>query len=168
MKTNGGIVQIESESDLTEFLQNVNAGTDYKDMDIVLVADIKICQTADWPGIGTEEHPFQGTFLGQNHSICNLSFQSAQRDISGLFGQVGAEATIQDLTVSCAGTCINAAGGIAGINLGLIDHCTVTGELRADVKRSLRFHDAASSGLGSIAGLNLGTISNCGYVFFVV
>lgn len=155
------ITKIQCVEDLTAFLQSVNAGDDYRGESVELTTDIQLSGIGDWPGIGTAEYPFAGRFYGEGHRISGLRFDTETREVSGLFGYIGAHGIVRDLTVAVEGVCINAAGGVAGYNEGEITRCAFLGNLRADEKNGELFPGPASSGLGGIAGINRGTIMNC-------
>ncbi len=122
---------------------------------------------------------FNGTFNGNGHTISYLDLDG-KYSRAGLFGVIGANGTVRDLTVSgtldISGT-TEAVGGIAGVNNGRISSCRFTGTVNGSVNTgaiagknavngSIQACTAAGSVFGSkmtggIAGYNLGLIASC-------
>ena len=66
-------ITIGSTADWENFAEKVSYGT-YKNEPVYLTADIEISST-----VGTEEHPFTGTFDGRGHTlICSITGQNGQ------------------------------------------------------------------------------------------
>lgn len=119
--------KIGNKEDLVSFRNRVNSGEDFKDTEIILLANINNLE--DWTPIGTMEHPFRGVFHGQNCTISNISVHSDS--VAGVFGCIE-NGIVEYLHVEGGKIIGNKAGGICGhirFN-GLIDHCTNS----ADVK----------------------------------
>lgn len=109
---------------------------------------------------------FLGTYDGNNKLITGLSITSSGRkknDYIGLFGYVGNEGTLQDITFvsdldKTNGTFHESrditdgeyVGVLVGYNAGTIENCAVAG-----------FDVSGSNYVGGFVGLNAGTISNC-------
>lgn len=109
---------------------------------------------------------FLGTYDGNNRLITGLSITSSGRkknDYIGLFGYVGNEGTLQDITFvsdldKTNGTFHESrditggeyVGVLVGYNAGTIENCAVAG-----------FDVSGSNYVGGFVGLNAGTISNC-------
>lgn len=110
-------IEIETAEDLRNLADKVNKGESYAGKTVVLAADIDLGGLAFTP-IGTVEHPFEGTFDGQGHTIANLRVDDSA--YAGLFGCVaspskGTAATIKDLTidgVTISNTSLNTSDGI--------------------------------------------------------
>ena len=67
-------ITIGSTADWNTFASNVNNGTTYADKVVRLTADIDISRM-----VGTESHPFKGTFDGQGHTLnVNITDESNQ------------------------------------------------------------------------------------------
>lgn len=126
-----------------------------------LTGNIDMRNITGFSPIGTQEHPYTGTFNGNNHSISGLSVSGS--DYVGLFGYVQG-ATIQNINLcdsqitatSDGGNNIYTyAGGIVGFATGAakIENCS-TNNIRIDA-RSLH--------IGGIIGFGEGSteISNC-------
>lgn len=160
------ITEISTLAELEAFRNNVNNGDTYEGKTVKLTADIDMSGKygegkESWMPIGTEEHPFNGTFRGSGRMIDNLYINSKNMN-SGLFGHTDSKSIITHLTV---GGCLNVntdtndspyAGAIAGHNQGIIDGC--------NSEASVNAVDAAPSGgviSGGIAGFNRGIIRKC-------
>jgi TolB-like protein len=93
---------------------------------------------------------FNGTFLGNGHTISGLTISSALFESSGLFGVIGEKGSVTGLTlygVSIKGKA--SSGALAGYNLGRITGCKALGDVDGTYY------------VGGIAGHNNGTISDC-------
>jgi len=112
-----------------------------------------------WTPIGSVEHPFQGVFDGDGHTIKGL-FINTDLGYQGLFGYL-LEGTVKNVNIldghiTAGNVMINNdySGGIVGYNNnGTIDGCTVAGLLTNN-----------SNNFGGIAGYMIGTnskIVNC-------
>lgn len=123
----------------------------------------------DWRPIGlkTENNPFKGTYLGQNHWIKNLSINSSQSHLSsyGLFGSIQ-NATINDLNITLniilndldAGYGVDVGGivGVVGGNDSYLNNCNVYGSIQ------IEYDGGKSNGLyvGGITGSG-GNLDSC-------
>lgn len=106
--------------------------------------------------IGDESHMFCGLFDGQGYVVRNLSVADGA-DFAGLFGFVGNEGVIRNLTlenVSVSGE--RYSGALAGYSAGRIEDCTVAGG--RIIGRSEGEYGAAT---GGVVGLTNGTVKNC-------
>ncbi|HOQ05586.1 MAG TPA: hypothetical protein PKY88_10280 [Anaerohalosphaeraceae bacterium] len=109
--------------------------------------------------VGTTEQPFTGSLDGAGHTIYGVNFQSAA-DFSGLFGTIGTEGLVQNLTVYnpvISGTSFHNfyIGGLAGYNKGTIRRCTV-------VRGSLTPEYIFIS--GGLVGGSEGLLLDCSYI----
>lgn len=139
-----------------------------------LTADIDL-QGIDWAQIGPVlnmgfDNRFNGTFDGNGKTISNLTVGSGAVSADfgevngGLFGYVGVNGVVRDLTVEDAviivssATSYASAGIIAGTNGGLIQGCRVSGRVEAE-----SITDDYEAYAGGIAGYarNDGRIVNC-------
>ena len=138
--------------------------------------------------IGTENHPFNGTFDGNGHVIRNLKVLNPSRSsdelglsTTGLFGTIGTEGSVKDLTIT--NYYVTSAysedgiepsddakfivGGLAGHNYGNISNVTINKEnydnFIIDVNRIKNDRNSRQLTVvvGGICGLNEGFISNC-------
>lgn len=153
--------QITNAEELAWFRDTVNNGT--ADIHARLLHDIDL-KNVSWEPIGTQEHPYNGTFDGNAYTIKNfrLGDYTKPDEISkkGLFGRIGTGGTIQDLVVKVdhMGSTMNAnnfnvtkCGLIAAYNAGTIQRCS------ARVNYTLY----VTGEFGVIAYQNSGTIENC-------
>lgn len=106
-------IRISSETDLRTLSTNVQSGTTYEGMYIVLDNDIQMSSTNFNP-IGTDyTKSFRGNFDGQCHTISNLQVSGFKW--AGLFGLVcGETAVIKNVIVTQSSISSNASGGAAG------------------------------------------------------
>ncbi|RDB62035.1 hypothetical protein C1878_09510 [Gordonibacter sp. 28C] len=83
--------------------------------------------------IGTEDHPFAGTFDGAGHAIGGFTMNMetgplATQKFGGIFGVIDASAVVHDVAVYAMDYRGNDAnhtiGGLAGANYGIIDNCS--------------------------------------------
>lgn len=125
----------------------------YPDAYFRLEADLDM-QNVPFTAIGAEQyHTFAGIFDGNGHTIKNFK-QSLQSELNygGLFGIIGGNAVIKNLTVEHADLTTNAYTGIiVGTGHGVIDNCHVS---HADIINY-------STATGAITGLFEGEVKNC-------
>lgn len=143
-------VKLETANDLLKVHEN-------PDYHYILANDITLGENFDWKMIGADESEdsgFNGTFDGNNHTVSGLRIvQDSSDKVYGMFGVISA-GTVRNLkliNVAIEGNSI--VGGIAGINHGYIENCSVKGKIYA-----LRKGDMLS--VGGIAGDNHGIIEN--------
>ena len=151
---------INTVGDMKVLSRDVNGGTSYEgvffkvgksEIDFANVTYVPIGKTTGINDSGSGSYYlgylFKGTFDGNNVIFKNLSTSK------GLFGYVGKNGVVSNITIdeSCTinGTTSNVAG-IAGANEGTIDNCVNKAPIS---NTSLR--------VGGICGDNMGTISNC-------
>ena len=153
--------QITSAEELAWFRDTVNSGT--TDIHARLLHDINL-NNVIWKPIGTQKHPYTGTFDGNAYTISNFRLgdytKSDPISEKGLFGRIGSGGTIQDLVVKVdyMGSIMNAnnfnvtkCGLIAAYNEGTIQRCSTR------VNHTLY----VTGEFGIIAYQNSGTIENC-------
>ena len=82
-----------------------------------------------WTLIGTNTNPFTGTFNGNNKTISGLYFNDSGKDDVGLFGCVGTNGTVKDVTLADSYVSGKSyVGGICGSNMGgTLQGCHNTG-----------------------------------------
>ena len=177
--------QISTVADLIQLANDVNSGTTYKGFFFELMNNIDFNDDAslkptkvwdddtsteqNFPGIGghnTEDRTFRGTFNGNNKTISGIRIYSGGTEDSdkqrGLFGRIGSNGTVKNLTLSNARiTGYTYTGGIAGRNYGKIEKCHVTNTVCIHTFISdVNDHDYH----GGVAGQNAnstGIITNC-------
>lgn len=153
--------QITSAEELAWFRDTVNSGT--TDIHARLLQDIDL-NNVSWEPIGTQEHPYNGTFDGNAYTIKNFRLgDHTKPDLiseKGLFGRIGTGGTIQDVVVKVEniGSATNPnnfnitkCGLIAAYNAGTIRRCSVM----------VNYTLYVAGEIGVIAYHNSGTIENC-------
>lgn len=146
---------IRTVDDLVAFAAAVNAGDNYKDKEVVLLADLDLTGV-DFTPISQSNYWFAGVFDGLNHKISNLNVNTPSTNRAALFGGLS-HGTVKNLSLEnptiqggadytaavCAsgnGTIKNVTvkggsvkggdqvGGIAGFMIATtIDGCTLDG-----------------------------------------
>ncbi|MEG0018007.1 MAG: GLUG motif-containing protein, partial [Hydrogenoanaerobacterium sp.] len=116
---------------------------------VKLAADIDL-GGYKWTPIGKDTSPFVCNFDGVNLTVSNFTTTS-DNDNQGLFGVVGSNGKIDNLTVSGTVTGTINVGGIVGYNNGgTITNCYNSGTVKG-----------TGNYTGGIAGNNSGTITGC-------
>lgn len=106
--------------------------------------------------IGTEEASFVGNFNGNGFSFENVKIQTNIDAHVGVFGYIGVNGKIENLTVNVNINRGYYTGGIAGYNKGTISNCVVNGYIGTNFNYSqFTIYN------GGIVGYNLGIIENC-------
>ncbi len=106
--------------------------------------------------IGSPEHMFQGVFDGRGHAISGLRIEGGGA-FQGLFGCVGTEGQVKNLTVrGVRVTGTRYTGGIAAYSAGTIESCCIDGGRIAGTG-GMEY----STATGGIAGLSSGRIASC-------
>lgn len=165
------VVSIETLEELEAFRDSVNNGVSYEGICVILYNDIDMSEKygegkETWTPIGTEEHPFNGTFNGLGHTI-NLSVYQDYDNVSavsGLFGYTETASTIEMLNVSgnitVLGTIIMGSNPSSGRYIG-----SVVGYNKGTIKNCSNMAAVAYTGnggyAGGIAGKTDGSIVNC-------
>ena len=99
--------------------------------DINITLDTDLTLTGEWTPIGTESQPYTGTFDGGNHTISGLTVKGSDEN-AGLFGYIGKDGgtvknvVLKDVQITSNNQYAN-VGGMAGINNGTIENCSVSG-----------------------------------------
>ena len=150
-------VYVAGAEELAWVAAQVNAGT--ADFTMVFLQNDIDLNGKEWTPIGTEEHPFTGTFEGNACTVSGLSVTQTS-NCSGLFGNVaGSEdtkAVVRNLTVE--GTVSVANGGNVGSCIGGVigraSHARISGCTSnvAVNNESTYFISTESIGTGGIVG----------------
>ena len=153
--------QIRTAADLQEFASLVNSGN--RDACAVLTTDIDLngSTSEQWTPIGDGSNPYTGTFDGAGNKIKGLYINS-DAGYAGLFGYIGTNGTVKNLTLSNSYIRISRSdstayvGGICGYNNGSIQNCCNSVKATATVTGS-------SICVGGICGYNnySGSITSC-------
>jgi hypothetical protein len=150
-------IEISSPKQLAYLAMRVNSGVNYSGKHFRLMADLDL-GGREWTPIGQfgddpddcSRH-FCGVFNGNGHKIKNLTIINGGNH-SGLFGVIGAGASIEKLhVIGCYVRGKMMVGGLVGELIGgRISECSVSGTV------------IASNGcVGGMAGSNNGTVFNC-------
>lgn len=104
-------------------------------LNCTLTHDIDLSGT-EWEPVGDRNNVYTGTFDGNGHTISNLTITKENLsfgDDCGMFGRVGTNATIKDLTLESVRLNVGAdgipIGALAGSNQGTISNCKVSGNI---------------------------------------
>ena len=169
-----------------DLINDDSTGDGYRSAHYRLTDDIDLGgDTNQWTPIGSDYYQaFTGTFDGGNHTISGLYIDSSS-EYAGLFGYVGKNGVVEDLTVSGEVTgsgdytgSVYYTGGIVGRNDGTVSNCTnnvnVTGNGdytggvvgRNDCGTVVNSYNTGtvngSNNTGGVVGDNFsGTVSNC-------
>ena len=98
---------------------------------------------------------FSGRYNGNGHKITGLTIKNNPYQCSGLFGSIGAEGEVRNLTVETSPEGLSStrdytlSGIIVGYNIGVIENCITRGRVEGGVRA------------GGIAGINEGIVKNC-------
>lgn len=134
--------------------QNVNDGEDYQNVYFDVTADIDMKDiSSTFISIGNESS-FDGKVNGNGHTINNFNFNGYGFAATGLFGQLGVNAEIDDLNFKNAqvrGSGKN-VGILSGINKGTIKNVHIEGELTSKGEST-----------GSVTAQNEGRISGSSF-----
>ena len=71
-----GVKEISTAEELKNLAEEVNTGGNYFGYTITLTTDINLTDIGEWTPIGTEEHPFEGTFEGNYHKIDGITINT--------------------------------------------------------------------------------------------
>ena len=155
---------------LDQLAADVNNGNTYNNVYFKLMDDLDYTNKTYTP-IGcvyfdgtVVERDFCGKFLGNNHSINNVTINS-ENSHCGLFGFVGYGGEIYELTLGGNSSIVSTgvAGGIAGEVYAntYIMNCHVGENVIISVHPVAAGSAYAPMNLGGIAGLSSGRIANC-------
>lgn len=150
---------IKTAEDLKTLSEYINNGIVGNGVSVKLNNNIDCESLEDFMPIGTSDYFFDGTFDGDNMTITKLEFVASDyASYAGLFGKVGENALVKDLTLdhcTISGGIEN--GAVVGyMSSGTVQNCTVT---NSNVSTS---GDVSSPYCGGIVGYAQGgTVSNC-------
>ena len=133
---------------LVRLSELVRAGTDFSGCRVYLTTDLNAAGKS-FSTIGLYSYPyetavpFNGLFDGQGHTISGLS------GVQGLFGCIGKQGVVRNLTVASDLQAESYVGGVAVYNYGLVERCVNTGDISNTDK---------TSAAGGLVGANYGTV----------
>ena len=165
-----GWYQITNENELRWFAETVNGGQ--TNISAILVNGITLDKSTQWTPIGTKTKPFTGTFDGGGNTITGLYFNDPKAENVGLFGYIGKNGTVKNVTVADSYVSgYQYVGGICGYNnCGTVEDCTsdctvrgtyyIGGICGANGDQNSRL----DSGLGYVRNChNTGTVTGTGF-----
>ena len=119
---------IKNESNLRWFANEVSTNGQTT-INARLTDNILVDKTTQWTPIGTKTKPFKGTFDGGGFTITGLYINDSTKNYVGLFGCVGENGTVKDVTLKDSYVSGNeCVGGICGYNKGgTVQNCHNTG-----------------------------------------
>ena len=116
-----------------------------------LSADINMAGK-EWTPIGTDENnSYNGTFDGNGKTITGLTVNQSEKNYAGLFGCLGSDGKVQNLTlenVHISG--VFYVGSVVGTNFGTVSGCTASGNITG-----------TETVVGGVVGWNKGTVTGC-------
>ena len=122
-----GNYTVNNEKGLKNLAELVNNGE--TNINITLNTDLNLTNM-EWTPIGTESQPYTGTFDGGNHTITGLTVTTSDQ-YAGLFGFIGSGGKVMNVKLEGVQITSNNqdanVGGMAGINNGTIENCSVSG-----------------------------------------
>ena len=106
----------------------------------------------EWTPIGTDENnSYNGIFDGNGKIITGLTVNQSEKNYAGLFGCLGSDGKVQNLTlenVNISG--VFYVGSVVGTNFGTVSGCTASGNITG-----------TESCIGGVVGWNKGTVTGC-------
>ena len=122
-----------------------------KSINCTLSADINMAGKK-WTPIGTDDNnSYNGTFDGNGKTITGLTVNQSEKNYAGLFGCLGSDGKVQNLTlenVNISGAFY--VGSVVGTNFGTVSGCTASGNITG-----------TESCIGGVVGQNKGTVTGC-------
>lgn len=170
---------ISDENDLVALSNEVDAGNTFKGCHILLSNDL--CLTNAFPPIGIADYDgtpmkvFEGVFDGNGKSITELRIQQwevidpncgAYIYGGGLFGCIGRNGVVKNLTVECSGFDVHTVTGgyigfVVATNHGLVTNCRTSVSDTFNSNCDLGSQNSYIRHWGGIAGRNYGNIVSC-------
>lgn len=175
------VYQISNARELAWFAARVNGGDNA--IKGILTDNINL-DGFTWTSVGDYSNPFLGTLDGKGYIVSGLM----NAPLIGYLGKSGStEGTVKNLVVSGYITASSNVGGIVGTSYGLIDSCSMSGEIvstsssftggiagrtqenavtrncvnYATILYNGTLYYDASLNIGGIAGYAYGTVANC-------
>lgn len=136
-----GWIAIYTEEDLINIKNGLNKS-------YIIMKDISL--TKEWIAIGDNTNQFNGVLEGNYHKISGLNINKEGASNQGLFGYIGGEGQVRNLSIE--GTVKGGAdtGMLVGYNHGIIENVKVSGEVTSN-----------NSYAGGLVGNSSGTIEKC-------
>ena len=140
LKNPNEAVTISSGDELMEFADEVRRGNSFNRRYVELTDDLDL-DGYDWIPIGMYDdsdedsrRPFNGVLNGNGHTVSNLICEAFSDPYQGLFGYVGENGNVKNLTIdeSCSFSGGEHTAAIAGINVGTIENCKNFADVTGD------------------------------------
>ena len=151
LRVDTDVYEVRGLAGLEKLRDNVNGGNAYEDCTILLAADIDMANAA-WTPIGTQEHPFGGSFDGQGHTISNLAV-AVEGNNAGLFGRTTGTNEIKNFTLDTVS--VSGVGSVGAV----VGELSVNGVVNGVTVQNATI--TASHWAGGIVGYTYGNISGC-------
>ena len=124
-----GNYTVDNEKGLKNLAELVNNGA--TDINITLTGNITL--TEEWTPIGIDDdHQYTGAFDGDGHTISELTMTGSD-EYAGLFGYIGSDGMVKNVKLEkvqiASDYQYGYVGGMAGINNGTIENCSVSGRV---------------------------------------
>lgn len=150
MVPRGQAVEINSRDAFFRTVDAINSGNFSEDTVYRLTADLDLGGKYITPISPDPHSPFPGCFDGGGHTIENFRIKAKDNTYAGLFGCIGKQGELHNLTVDCMleGRGDHSAG-LCALNHGLISNCVV------------RVSAVESRYSGGLAAENAGIIRQC-------
>lgn len=157
------VFELSTAQDLFDLSDWVAQGNETENMVFVLQNDIDL-ENEPFTPIGTIDHPFRGTFLGQGYAVSDLNVTEERcNEAAGLFGSIGGKAFLEGVNISGTVTACQKAGGLVGFVEGadtesnvpadiVIRHCSFSGTVYGIVSEIGGLIGASTPGNVSISG----------------
>ena len=144
-----GSYTVTSADGLMNVAELVNGGK--TDINITLDKDIDLTGK-EWTPIGTGKS-YKGTFDGGGHTIMGLTV-TTNDEYASLFGWLGKAGTVKNVVMKgvqiTKNHSLGFAGGVAGLSMGTIENCSVSGSVSGTVY------------VGGVVGVQIGgSITGC-------
>lgn len=124
---NSKTLSITSADELARLLYLVNVDHQpFSEWTITLTTDLDMDKYL-WTAIGFHDCSFKGTFLGEGHTISGMHNENDKTLYAGLFGIC--EGTVKGVNIANSTLKGKYAGGVVGMNIGIITECTVAADV---------------------------------------
>ncbi|MDR1815171.1 MAG: hypothetical protein LBR00_00610, partial [Clostridiales Family XIII bacterium] len=151
-----------------KYAGNGNVADDFAGETILLGNSLNLSGVGAITPIGTQAHPFAGTFDGNGKTLSGLALAvPASKQYIGLFGYASAASVIRNLDITMtlnvsATTQIRYVGAVAAFTQGKIDNCDVTADITlTSTMKADKNKPGMLRAIGGIAGQACGDLSNC-------
>ena len=128
---------IDNEGDLAKFAYMVRQGHNFYGKKVTMRANLRM-KSHYWVPVGTQAHPFCGTFNGNGYSISGLITTTGEGGDAGLFGSISGASVSNVLLVDCRISENDYTGAVAGqAQSSTIKNCRVEGDVSLSGKTAV-------------------------------